>query len=77
MGKVKSLTGYGKITKGRETNQKKGGGVAIFIKENLTFSEWEGKPEEDDIDIVNERSWVKIKGNKAIIALCSVYCIWV
>ena len=57
--KGKKMGGYRKMVSNRECNSKKGGGLAIYWKEDIDVREWEGLGLENNI--CKERMWMSIQ----------------
>ena len=70
-GKAMSLRGYQVFEKRRSPEAKKGGGIALFVKENVQCYEWVNDRSESEAD--SELLWVVIKGTHTDIALGIVY----
>ena len=63
--------GYESLIKYRITNT---GGVAMFWKKHLNFTEWSHSQKDDNFDLVkSEYAWVKMKHNDETIAIGTVY----
>ena len=57
--KGKHLKGYKIYWKCRKVNSKKGGGIAIFVKENIVSYKWER--DEGLSEDINDTIWIVIK----------------
>ena len=74
--KGQCLTGFKTpFLKRREVGSKKGGGIAVFVRKNLTSFEWSSNRnvEEEDNHIEEEQIWIVIKGQEVDMALGVVY----
>ena len=56
------LPGYHRFVSNRQTGGKRGGGIAVFVKEGTYAYEWERNVEVEHVEVALERIWVIIKG---------------
>ena len=69
--KGKSLNGFKRYWRRRPAEGKKGGGVAIFVKDNLKAREWERANEEEPRQ--TEHQWLTVHGKNTELAIGLVY----
>lgn len=67
--KGQQIKGFRRYWKGRAPEEKKGGGVAIFVKNDLSAREWE-RPSDNTS---SEHVWIVMQGETAEIAIGTVY----
>jgi hypothetical protein len=75
--KGKRIKGYkSPFLKRRAFNQKKGGGIGVWVKDGVAAMEWEGiecQEEESKLEVEKERMWIIVKGKAEDMAVGVVY----
>ena len=74
LGEKPRLDGYKTYTNERMGEEKKGGGLAVLVKDNIMSNDWRGDPEsEEEIRISKERLWILVHTGNVKLAIVDVY----
>jgi hypothetical protein len=69
----RKIEGYEEFIRNRDIQGKKGGGLAIWVKEDLVAYEWENQDDDIGNETKNERMWVNIEGEEEDLTIGLVY----
>lgn len=67
----KKLGGYRRYWRRREAGERKGGGIAVFVKEDLRVAEWNRRDVSEEEN--KELMWIQIKGSEMTVAVGVMY----
>ena len=70
-GRARVIPGFRRYTRGRDPEDRRGGGVAIFVRQNVRSFKW--RTEDESLCYYRERLWVTIVNGSEQLAIGVVY----